>query len=145
MRKSKHYCSYIFLVYGYLWEKLENLNTEKNNYGNLICKRFWTKLIKNIYNIKFLSNAVKCNVTRDLDLIVLKSWCLCLFQLSPIPEMYLVDLYEIICSMLEMNSENRPSITQLLLNEYVRRYILLILQDNCKRWVSWTNFFFSIN
>lgn len=47
--------------------------------------------------------------------------------------MYLVDLYEIICSMLEMDSENRPSITQLLLNEYVRRYILLILQDNCKR------------
>lgn len=55
------------------------------------------------------------------------------FQLPPIPEMYSSELYDIITSMLDEKPESRPCVTELLLNDYIRRYILLILQDDSKR------------
>lgn len=53
-------------------------------------------------------------------------------KLPPIPEMYSSELFDIIMAMLNHNPEKRPCVTKLLLNDYVRRYILLILQDNSK-------------
>ncbi|GFW27825.1 hypothetical protein TNCV_767051 [Trichonephila clavipes] len=51
-------------------------------------------------------------------------------KVSPLPSTYSVDLSNIISSMLSPNPDKRPSVTELLLNDFIRKFIILCLRES---------------
>ncbi|XP_035228958.1 serine/threonine-protein kinase Nek4-like isoform X1 [Stegodyphus dumicola] len=54
-------------------------------------------------------------------------------KVSVMPDIYSPEFLTIISSMLTHEPQKRPSITELLLNDYIRKFILLFLQDSSER------------
>ncbi|GIY81843.1 hypothetical protein CDAR_42952 [Caerostris darwini] len=62
-------------------------------------------------------------------------------KIPSIPRKYSVGLFNIISSMLDPDPDKRPSVTELLLNDFIRKFIILFLQEppiklNSSKWNS---------
>ncbi|GFT84794.1 hypothetical protein NPIL_436511 [Nephila pilipes] len=51
-------------------------------------------------------------------------------KVSPLPSIYSVDLFNIISSMLSPDPDKRPTVTELLLNDFIRKFIILCLRES---------------
>ena len=56
----------------------------------------------------------------------------CFSQIPKLPDLYSVELCELIRSMLHSNADKRPSVNKILRNQFIKHHIQLFLEESSK-------------